>query len=191
MAVNKDINSILNNNDNGLIKLNNKLFELYTNRTQLEIQKELQRSLIVSSSDQIRERINYYANVQNEVRAKKLSFAEDVIRKAIEDYGGIIDENTGNDLIPAIIAAYNGNKAEARRIAEEVMANPGEGSITASEFLDALDILLCIEVPIKTFLIGLVKLLICKVNLFIKLVLDKFRKTPQIKMGFQPLKMQR
>lgn len=140
MAVNKDINSILNNNDDGLIKLNNKLFELYTNRTQLEIQKELQRSLIVSSSDQIRERINYHANVQNEVRAKKLSFAEDVIRKAIEDYGGIIDENTGNDLIPAIIAAYNGNKAEARRIAEEVMANPGEGSITASEFLDALDI---------------------------------------------------
>lgn len=140
MAVNKDINSILNNNDDGLIKLNNKLFELYTDRTQLEIQKELQRSLIVSSSDQIRERINYHANVQNEVRAKKLSFAEDVIRKAIEDYGGIIDENTGNDLIPAIIAAYNGNKAEARRIAEEVMANPGEGSITASEFLDALDI---------------------------------------------------
>ena len=140
MAVNKDINSILNNNDDGLIKLNNKLFELYTNRTQLEIQKELQRSLIASSSDQIRERINYYANVQNEVRAKKLSFAEDVIRKAIEDYGGIIDENTGNDLIPAIVAAYNGNKAEARRIAEEVMASPGEGSITASEFLDALDI---------------------------------------------------
>lgn len=139
-AVNNDLNSILNNNDDGLIKLNNKLFELYTNRTQLEIQKELQRSLIVSSSDQIRERINYYANVQNEVRAKKLSFAEAVIRKAIEDYSGIIDENTGNDLIPAIVAAYNGNKAEARRIAEEVMANPGEGSITASEFLDALDI---------------------------------------------------
>lgn len=139
-AVNNDLNSILNNNDDGLIKLNNKLFELYTNRTQLEIQKELQRSLIVSSSDQIRERINYYANVQNEVRSKKLSFAEAVIRKAIEDYSGIIDENTGNDLIPAIVAAYNGNKAEARRIAEEVMANPGEGSITASEFLDALDI---------------------------------------------------
>lgn len=139
-AVNKEISGIINDNDDGLIKLNNRLFELYSNRVQLEIQKELQRSLIASSTDQIRERINYHANVQNEVRATKLSIAEDVIRKAVEDYGGIVDENTGSDLIPAIVAAYQGNRAEARRIAEEVMASPGEGSVTAAEFLDALDI---------------------------------------------------
>lgn len=140
MSLNRDINGFINNNEDGLLKLNNRLFELYSNRVQLEIQKELQRSLIASSSNQVRERINYHANVQNEVRANKLAIAEEVIRKAIEDYGGIIDENTGNDLIPAIVAAYNGNKAEARRIAEEVMASPGEGAITAAEFIDALDI---------------------------------------------------
>lgn len=140
ISLNRDINGFINNNEDGLLKLNNRLFELYSNRVQLEIQKELQRSLIASSSNQVRERINYHANVQNEVRANKLAIAEEVIRKAIEDYGGIIDENTGNDLIPAIVAAYNGNKAEARRIAEEVMASPGEGAITAAEFIDALDI---------------------------------------------------
>lgn len=140
-AVSSELNSVINNNEDGLAKLNPKLVEIYANSTGLETQKELQRSLISSTTDQIRNRVNYYHNVHNEVRLRQLSIATEVIRTAVEQYSGVVDENTKQDLIPAIVAAYNGNKTEARRIAEEVMANPGEGAITASEFMDALDIL--------------------------------------------------
>lgn len=140
-VINSDLNSIVNNKEDGLVNLNPKLFQLYNNSIELEIQKEMTRSLIASSVDQVREQINYYHNIHNEVRSTKVAFAQNIIVRAIEEYNGIIDETTGKDLIPAITEAYFGNIKEAERIANEVMASPGEGAVTATEFMDALKIL--------------------------------------------------
>lgn len=140
-ALNKKLNTLLNENDNNsIVNANKQLFRLFEHTAQLELQKVMEQSLITSSISQIREQINYYYNGQNEVRKKKITFAEGIITRAIREYKGVKDEN-GNDLIISISEAHKNNVQEARRIAESVMATPGEGAVTASEFIDALNIL--------------------------------------------------
>lgn len=138
----KYLNSLLDPKDsNSINKKSVALFNAFIKHSELAIQKELLSSALNNTTDQIRERVNYYHNTMNEVRDQKITYAEGIIRKAIEQYDGVIDENTNSPLLSAVIEAYKGNIKEARKIAENTMASPGQDAITASEFIDALNIL--------------------------------------------------
>ena len=137
--------SILKNIDavvgkNGLSNINNALFSQYVTIDQLKLQKDLVQSQISSTQTQIQDDIDYEHNMLNEGRAKMIELARKTIVKALEQYDGVLDDNYDN-LIDSIYKMYSQDKQEARRVAEQFMSNDNkDGKVTASEFLDALDI---------------------------------------------------
>lgn len=140
-ATAKYFNALINKNDSeSILNVNSKLFDLYVHSSYFNLQKVLYEAEIAGTTEQIRERVNYYQNFMNEVRETKIDFAVNVIAKAIEEYDGVKTDNDEN-LIEAINNAYINDISEAKRIADEIMANPGEDAVTASEFIDALNIL--------------------------------------------------
>lgn len=126
----------------GLVNANEALFNTYTTLAMLNAQKADLQSQILSTKEQIAMQADYLHNEYNEARKEMVGKAVDIIAKAIEQYNKV-NEDAGNTLIDAIYKAYNQDKQEARRLAEEAMATiPNrEGFVTAEEFLDALDIL--------------------------------------------------
>lgn len=137
--------SILQNIDalvdkKGLANVNNALFSQYITIDQLKLQKDLIQSQISSTQTQIQDDIDYMHNEFNEGRAKMIELARKTIVKALEQYDDVLDDNYDN-LINSIYKMYSQDKQEARRIAEQFMSNDNSnGKVTASEFLDALDI---------------------------------------------------
>lgn len=137
--------SILQNIDalvdeKGLANINNALFSQYITIDQLKLQKDLIQSQISSTQTQIQDDIDYMHNEFNEARTKMIELARKTIVKALEQYDDVLDDNYDN-LINSIYKMYSQDKQEARRIAEQFMSNDNsDGKVTASEFLDALDI---------------------------------------------------
>lgn len=124
----------------GLANLNQNLFSEYITLAELENQKSLQQSLIANSQTQIQERVDWLNNSKNEARGKLLDKAEEIVTKAILQYDGVADEN-GNNILDIIYKMYMKDKASARQIAESFMSNvEGNDSVTAAQFIDALDI---------------------------------------------------
>lgn len=137
--------SILKNIDavvgkNGLSNINNALFSQYVTIDQLKLQKDLVQSQISSTQTQIQDDIDYEHNMLNEGRTKMIELARKTIVKALEQYDGVLDDNYDN-LIDSIYKMYSQDKQEARHVAEQFMSNDNkDDKVTASEFLDALDI---------------------------------------------------
>lgn len=125
---------------NGLASANQALFNTYTTLAHLNLQRNMHKSLIVSTKEQIKEKIDYYHNTMNKARVKMIAKADEIIRKAYNQYDGI-DNETGQHIEEAIIEAYKGNREAARALAEKYLSVDGaNGFVTAAEFMDALDI---------------------------------------------------
>lgn len=132
-----DINSVVRKN--GLADSNRKLFEIYADLAYLETKRLMSSASIYKTLPQIKDRVDFYHNHFNEARVKMITKAEEIIRNAYSQYDGVTEN--GQHIEEAIIAAYNGNKQEARRIAEKYMSDDkSRGLVTASEFIDALDV---------------------------------------------------
>ena len=137
--------SMLSNVDNilgkkGLANVNSTLLSHYVTIGQLKLQQDIERSQISSTQTQIQDDVDWEHNNLNEARAKMIDLATSTIIKALKQYDGILADNYDN-LIDAVYKMYSQNKQEARRIAEKFMTNDGsKGTVTASEFLDALDV---------------------------------------------------
>lgn len=138
-------NVMLNNIKNilgkkGLANVNNKLLSHYVTIGQLKLQKDIERSQISSTQTQIQDDIDWEHNNLNEARIKMIDLATKTIIKAVQQYDGVVNDNS-EDLINIIYKMYSQDKKEARRIAEQFMSDSNaNGKVTASEFLDALDI---------------------------------------------------
>lgn len=125
---------------NGLDSANQALFNTYTSLAHLNLQRNMHKSLIASTKEQIKEKIDYYHNTMNEARIKMIAKADEIIRKAYEQYDGV-DNETGQHIEEAIIEAYKGNREAAKALAEKYLSVDGaNGFVTAAEFMDALDI---------------------------------------------------
>ena len=137
--------SILNNVDNilskeGLANVNSTLLSHYVTIGQLKLQQDIERSQISSTQTQIQDDVDWEHNNLNEARAKMIDLATSTVIKALQQYDGILTDNYDN-LIDTVYKMYSQDKQEARRIAEKFMTNDGsKGNVTASEFLDALDV---------------------------------------------------
>lgn len=137
--------SMLSNVDNilgkkGLANVNSTLLSHYVTIGQLKLQQDIERSQISSTQTQIQDDVDWEHNNLNEARAKMIDLATSTVIKALQQYDGILADNHDN-LINTIYKMYSQDKQEARRIAEQFMTNDGnKGNVTASEFLDALDI---------------------------------------------------
>lgn len=137
--------SMLNNVDNilgkkGLANVNSTLLSHYVTIGQLKLQQDIERSQISSTQTQIQDDVDWEHNNLNEARAKMIDLATSTVIKALKQYDGILADNYDN-LIDAVYKMYSQDKQEARRIAEKFMTNDGsKGNVTASEFLDALDV---------------------------------------------------
>lgn len=137
--------SMLSNIDNilgkkGLANVNSTLLSHYVTIGQLKLQQDIERSQISSTQTQIQDDVDWEHNNLNEARAKMIDLATSTIIKALKQYDGILADNYDN-LIDAVYKMYSQDKQEARRIAEKFMTNDGsKGTVTASEFLDALDV---------------------------------------------------
>ena len=144
-AVIQSAKSMLSNIDNilskkGLANVNSTLLSHYTLIDQLKLQQDIERSQISSTQTQIQDDIDWEHNNLNEARIKMIDLATSTVIKALQQYDGILTDNYDN-LIDAVYKMYSQNKQEARRIAEKFMTNDGsKGNVTASEFLDALDV---------------------------------------------------
>lgn len=124
----------------GLANVNSTLLSHYVTIGQLKLQQDIERSQISSTQTQIQDDIDWEHNNLNEARAKMIDLATSTVIKAIQQYDGILADNYDN-LIDVVYKMYSQNKQEARRIAEKFMTNDGsKGNVTASEFLDALDV---------------------------------------------------
>lgn len=137
--------SMLSNVDNilgkkGLANVNSTLLSHYVTIGQLKLQQDIERSQISSTQTQIQDDVDWEHNNLNEARAKMIDLATSTVIKALQQYDGILTDNYDN-LINTIYKMYSQDKQEARRIAEKFMTNDGsKGNVTASEFLDALDV---------------------------------------------------
>lgn len=124
----------------GLANVNSTLLSHYVTIGQLKLQQDIERSQISSTQTQIQDDIDWEHNNLNEARAKMIDLATSTVIKAIQQYDGILADNYDN-LIDVVYKMYSQDKQEARRIAEKFMTNDGsKGNVTASEFLDALDV---------------------------------------------------
>lgn len=124
----------------GLANVNSTLLSHYVTIGQLKLQQDIEYSQISSTQTQIQEDIDWEHNNLNEARAKMIDLATSTVIKALQQYDGILTDNYDN-LINTIYKMYSHDKQEARRIAEQFMTNDSsKGTVTASEFLDALDV---------------------------------------------------
>ena len=124
----------------GLANVNSKLLSHYVTIGQLKLQQDIERSQISSTQTQIQDDVDWEHNNLNEARAKMINLATSTVIKALQQYDGILTDNYDN-LINTIYKMYSQDKQEARRIAEKFMTNDSsKGIVTASEFLDALDV---------------------------------------------------
>lgn len=124
----------------GLANINSTLLSHYVTIGQLKLQQDIECSQISSTQTQIQDDVDWEHNNLNEARAKMIDLATSTVIKALKQYDGILADNYDN-LIDAVYKMYSQDKQEARRIAEKFMTNDGsKGNVTASEFLDALDI---------------------------------------------------
>lgn len=124
----------------GLANANTKLLEEYVTLAQLNLQRNIQQSLIAKTQDQIQAKIDWLHNSMNEARSVMIDQAQDIVLKAVEQYAGVNAEN-GSNIIDAIFSMYQQDKEAARKIAESFMSDTEEGGkITAAQFIDALDI---------------------------------------------------
>ena len=124
----------------GLANINSTLLSHYVTIGQLKLQQDIERSQISSTQTQIQDDVDWEHNNLNEARAKMIDLATSTVIKALKQYDGILADNYDN-LIDAVYKMYSQDKQEARRIAEKFMTNDGsKGNVTASEFLDALDV---------------------------------------------------
>lgn len=133
-----NVNNILSKK--GLANVNSTLLSHYVTIGQLKLQQDIERSQISSTQTQIQDDIDWEHNNLNEARAKMIDLATSTVIKALQQYDGISTDNYDN-LINTIYKMYSQDKQEARRIAEQFMTNDSsKGTVTASEFLDALDV---------------------------------------------------
>lgn len=124
----------------GLANVNSTLLSHYVTIGQLKLQQDIERSQISSTQTQIQDDVDWEHNNLNEARAKMIDLATSTVIKALQQYDGVLADNYDN-LIDAVYKMYSQDKQEARRIAEKFMTNDGsKGNVTASEFLDALDV---------------------------------------------------
>lgn len=139
-AIVSDVNRFLKNKD-GFLDSNPALGNAYIDLAGYETRREIVRSQINNSKSSILSRIEYYDTKMNEVRAKKVTEATDILMKAYEQYKHIKTSN-GSTLAESIISTYQFDKEKARRIAEEILPEESsDDSVSVSEFMDALDIL--------------------------------------------------
>lgn len=124
----------------GLANVNSTLLSHYVTIGQLKLQQDIERSQISSTQTQIQDDVDWEHNNLNEARAKMIDLATSTVIKALQQYDGVLTDNYDN-LINTIYKMYSQDKQEARRIAEQFMTNDSsKGTVTASEFLDALDV---------------------------------------------------
>lgn len=137
-ALSSQLNNVLG--ASGIYESNRKLFDSFNTIAVLQAQRTANKALINTTIPQIKARIDYYHNMFNEGRKRIITKAEEIIRKAYEQYAGVNTE-TGQHIEEAIIEAYKGNRERAKEIAEQYLADSNEnGNVTAAEFIDALDI---------------------------------------------------
>ena len=124
----------------GLANVNSTLLSHYVTIGQLKLQQDIERSQISSTQTQIQDDVDWEHNNLNEARTKMIDLATSTVIKALQQYDGVLTDNYDN-LINTIYKMYSQDKQEARRIAEQFMTNDSsKGNVTASEFLDALDV---------------------------------------------------
>lgn len=137
-SMKKDIERVTS--ADGLANSNSKLLEAYVTLSQLNLQKNIQQSLIASTQDQIMAKVDWLHNSMNEARATIIDQAQDIILKAVQQYDGVNTDN-GDNIIDVIFNMYQKDKESARKIAESFMSDTEvDGKITATQFIDALDI---------------------------------------------------
>lgn len=137
-SMKKDIERVTGKD--GLANANSKLLETYVTLSQLNLQKNIQQSLIASTQDQIMAKIDWLHNSMNEARATIIDQAQNIVLKAVQQYDGVNTDN-GENIIDVIFNMYKKDKESARKIAESFMSDTEEdGKITAAKFIDALDI---------------------------------------------------
>lgn len=126
----------------GLAEVNAALFNTYASLSLLELNRAIAKSKIKTTKSQIADYVDALHNGFNEARKNLVAKSEEVIMNAYIQNKEISDE-AGKGIIESIIAAYQNDKQEARRIAEQVMSTTPnrEGIVTVEEFLDALDIM--------------------------------------------------
>lgn len=136
-SMEQSINNITK--ENGLANSNRKLLDQFITLAQLNLQKNTIQSFIANTTSQIQSKIDMLHNYMNEGRRKLIDKAYEVFEKALEQYGDL--ENNGQNVLDVIFKLYKQNKQEARKAAESFMSDTNkDGKITASEFMDALDI---------------------------------------------------
>lgn len=127
-------------NNSQLYNSNAELFTEYNTLAQLELQKSLSLARVKGSISSIKTEVDYLHNIYNEGRRNLIQLAHDTITKAYQQYLGVNEEN-GEHIEAAIAAAYMNDKTKARELAEKYMSDGSNGFVTASEFMDALDII--------------------------------------------------
>ena len=136
--IDEDLRKLTDENDaESLVNVNKKLFDLYTNLANVEIQRGIQQRGIASSQIQIKEQVDVIHNRMNSLRAAKIMKAQDVIRKLHDKYSS----DTRNIEL-AVIAAFRNDRSEAVRLARENLTGTDEnGNPDSEQLIDAISIL--------------------------------------------------
>lgn len=134
-----DLNALVDPNDsNSLINTSATLFDRYATLSLLETSKLAIQSQIVRDTKGIAEAVDYKHNIMNAARVKLIDKATNTLIKA---YKELKDIPFGRiDLIDTITQMYQGNKEEARKIAEQFLPDLSGDVVSSSELMDALDI---------------------------------------------------
>lgn len=136
--VEQDLNDVAGTGRDSLYNTNKRLYDLYTNLADLEIQRGVLKSQVTRSQSQIQEHVDIIHNRLNNVRREKLKRAEKAIRDIHTKYMG----TNAKDVEMTIISAYMNNREEAVRLARENLTGVDEdGHSDAEKLLDALAIL--------------------------------------------------
>lgn len=136
--VESDLNDVAGTQDGSLFNTNKRLYDLYTNLADLEIQRAALKSQISHSQSQIQEHVDIIHNRLNNVRKKKLEIA----RKTITDIHTKYINTNAKDVEMAVISAFMNDRAEATHIARENLTGVDQdGHSDADKLIDALSII--------------------------------------------------
>jgi len=136
--IDEDLNTVAGTSEESLYNRNKKLYDLYTSRADIEIQRDLAASRIARSQSQIAERVDEIHNRSNKIREAKIDKAQKVITELHTKYR----QTNAAHVELAVISAYRNNWEEAARLARENLTGVDEeGHSDAEKLLDAIKII--------------------------------------------------
>lgn len=133
----KDINNLIE--DGGIYDTNTDLVSKYQLLAALNTEKALVLSKVNRSRTQIFNEVDFLHNSFNNARKKIIDKAREIVVKAIDNYSA--DENFENKLHEIISESVSGNKQKARQLAEQYLSDGRDGKISATDLMDALDVI--------------------------------------------------